>query len=67
MRISPDFYQDFDDKIWAVWQNTKPPACSILIYGYDYKEQKWVVFGKEIVEEFLRKNKIIEVFKNENI
>ena len=62
MRTSPDYYRLFDGQVIAVWQDTKPPQDSQLIYGYDYYRQKWVLTGKKLVEKLI-KNKVIKVLK----
>jgi hypothetical protein len=53
MRTSPDFYKTREGEIIGVWQNVKPPEKSVLIYGYDYNRQKWVLDGKKKVEKLL--------------
>ena len=65
MRTTPDFYRDFSGKIWAVWQDTKPPRDSVLIYGYDYYLQKWITTGKDLLDELIIKGKKPEIFKGE--
>jgi hypothetical protein len=54
MRTSPDFYKTKEGKIIGVWQDTKPPENSVLIYGYDYENQKWILTGKKEVENSLK-------------
>jgi len=65
MRTSPDFYQDFSGKIWAVWQDTKPPRDSILIYGYDYHRQKWITEGDEKIKKLEKNGVKIQIWKGQ--
>ena len=63
MRTSPDFYKTKEKKIIAVFQNIEPPKNSVLIYGYDYQNQKWVLDKKRIIPKYLKQNKTIKVLK----
>ena len=58
MLKSPDFYKTKEGKIIGVWLNVEPPEKSVLIYGYDYKNLKWVLRGKKEVENLLLKKGI---------
>ena len=58
MRSSPDFYKTKEGGIIGVWGNVEPPKNSVLIYGYDYQNQKWILRGKREVENLLLKKGI---------
>lgn len=55
MRTTPDFYKTKEGLVVAIWQNKKPPAKSKLIFGYDYKNQKWVFTGRAEVNYYYDK------------
>jgi len=64
MRTSPDYYKTREGKIIAIFQNTEPPEDSVLIFGYDYQNQKWVLSGKSEVENLIfNQHKTIPVLK----
>ena len=65
MRTSPDFYQEFNGQVWAVWQDTKPPQDSVLIFGYDYHRQKWITEGNEKIEKLLKNGVKIPTWKDQ--
>jgi len=66
MRTSPDYYQLIDTgEVVAVWQDTQPPRDSVLIYGYDYRAQKWITSGRELVKKLIKNLGQIKVLKVE--